>query len=77
MEENTMKKWIASFVVGGTFAMLEPGGEVLPSAQIPDPPAAMVAMDPCPSCCPPEICSYNGPSLDGTTQPRSVAHSDR
>lgn len=69
-----MKKWIASFVIGGTFAMLAPGGEVMPSGADLGP---SVAMDPCPSCCPPEICSFNGPSLDGTTEPSSVAHSSR
>ena len=65
-----MKKLIALFVLGGTLPMLSPPGA--PEVAYPPAPAAVVVSEPCPTCCPPEICSYNGPSFDGTTQPTAA-----
>lgn len=61
-----MKKWIALVVVGGTMSAFGLSGA--------SPGAAATALEtePCPSCCPPEICNYNGPSFDGTMQPTEV-----
>ena len=70
-----MKKWIALFVVGGAFSALGAGGAApeAHSGVIAAP--AVVGSEPCPSCCPPEICTYNGPSFDGTTKPTQVERS--
>jgi len=62
-----MKRWIALFVVSGTMPMLQPPGA--PEVAYAPAPAAVVVAEPCPSCCPPELCGYNGPSFDGTTLP--------
>lgn len=61
-----MKKWIAVFVVGGTLSTLGLGGtdSTAELARAND-----SGTDPCPQCCPPEICGYNGPSFDGTLEP--------
>ena len=67
-----MKKWIVVSVVGGTLSMFQLGGAA-PATSVAAP-AAAVVMEPCPTCCPPEICNFNGPSFDGTTAPMPVAH---
>lgn len=69
-----MKKWIVVSVVGGTLSMLQLAGAAPSPASVAVPVAA-VAVEPCPTCCPPEICTYNGPSFDGTTVLTPVAHS--
>jgi hypothetical protein len=61
-----MKKWIALFVVGGAVSSLGLGGS---ASTAPAVGGTGTAVEPCPLCCPPEICGYNGPSFDGTTEP--------
>lgn len=58
------KKWIVAWMVGGSMSALVLSG-TMGSAQEAVTPVDDV--DPCPACCPPEICGYNGPSFDGTT----------
>lgn len=62
-----MKKWIALVVVGGTMSAFGLSGASSPGGA-----ATALELDPCPSCCPPEICSYNGPSFDGTAPATKV-----
>jgi hypothetical protein len=72
--ESDMNKWIAMIVLGGALSTLGLVGSArAPSNAAAPAPAADV--EPCPTCCPPEICGYNGPSFDGTTLPATVAHS--
>jgi hypothetical protein len=62
-----MKKWIALVMVGGSTSLFGLSGATAPGAA-----ATALETDPCPSCCPPEICTYNGPSFDGTDRTNKV-----
>jgi hypothetical protein len=70
-----MNKWIAMMVLGGALATLGLAGAAPTPSASSAAPAAAAAVEPCPQCCPPEICGYNGPSFDGTIQTTTAARS--
>ena len=70
-----MKKLIASIVIGGGTLFALANGTLFDGNS--GPAATSLEVEPCPSCCPPEICNFNGPSFDGTRKPSPVEHLNR
>ncbi len=68
-----MKKLIALIVIGG--GTLSISASRTPFYGDPAPAATTLEVEPCPMCCPPEECNYNGPSFDGTAKISTVEHS--
>lgn len=71
-----MKKWITVMMFGGLFATASATTTSTQPTVGTDAAVGSAAdseTDPCPWCCPPWQCGFNGPSFDGTTAPAECA----